>query len=211
VAKFSTVIQGIRARKSIKLPLPGAHVDAETGQWVGPTVDLDVRALRDDEHTDVLAFALQFARKNGLEEPGDGDPLYEKGRMLKTLALACVDTDSPKDDPKPFFDGIVDGQDVGAVAQIQKSEIMTPEVTAYLFMQQELLQDEVNPLLKTMTPVEFMAAAIKTAGGDQSFFVNSRPGMRWSFLRTSVRQLLASQNLSSSFSTSSEPQGQIPS
>ncbi len=205
--KFSDVIQGARARKPIKLPLPGAQIDSETGQWLGATVDLLVRPLIDEEHTRVLKHALAFARKNGLEEPGEGDPLYERGRMLETLAIACLDTDSTDDLPIPFFDGIdaKTKEHVGAVAQIQRSEIMTPEVVSYLFLQQQMFQDEVNPLLHTMSPGEYMAAAIKTAQGDMSFFVNSRPGMQWSFVLTTVKQLLSALSLNSTFSMSSEP------
>lgn len=198
MSKFSDVTQGTRARKPIKLPLPGAQVDGETGEWLGPTVDLDVRVLREDEHTQVLAQAHAFARKNGIEEPGDGDPLYEQGKMLHTLAIACIDRESPKDAPTPFFD---EGWE-----QIHKSEVMTHEVVAYLYLQQQIFQDEVNPLLKAMSPGEFMAAAIKTAQGDMSFFVNSRPGMQWSFLLTTVKQLLSALSLNSTFSMSSEPQ-----
>lgn len=203
MGKFSNVVQGVRARKPIKLPLPGAQVDGDTGEWLGPTVELDVRVLREDEHTVVLKEALAFARKNGLEEPGDGDPLYEQGKMLHTLAIACIDRESPKEDPAPFFDG--------GWEHIYKSEVMTPEVVAYLYQQQQIFQDEVNPLLKTMSAGEYMAAAIKTAQGDMSFFVNSRPGMQWSFLRTTVRQLLHLQSLSSTFSTSSDKPEATPS
>lgn len=203
MAKFSDVTQGVRARKPIKLPLPGAQIDGETGAWVGPTVDLDVRVIKEDEHAVILGQALAFARKHGLQDPGDGDPLYEQGKMLHTLAIACLDPESPKDAPAPFFDG--------GWEQIYTSEVMTPEVTAYLYLQQQLYQDEVNPLLKTMSPTEFMAAAIKTAQGDMSFFVNSRPGMQWSFLLTTVKQLLSALSHNSTFSMSSEPQEATPS
>ena len=198
MAKFSDVAAGARARRSIRLPLPGAQLDAESGAWLGPTAALDVRVLRNDEHTDILRDALAFARKRGLETPEDGDPLYEQGKMLHTLAVACIDCDSPKDAPQPYFDG--------GWEQIHASEVLSPEVLHYLYLQQQIFQDEVSPLLKGMSPMEFMAAAIKTAAGDMSFFVNSRPGMQWSFTRTLARQLLASQSLSSTFSTSSEPQ-----
>ena len=206
MAKFSDVVQGTRARKAIKLPLPGAHVDDETGQWVGPVVELLVRPLREDEYTEVLKVARTFAVKNGLAEPGDGDPLYEQGKMTQTLALACLDIESPDNEAMLFFDGVDSKtkEQIGAFAQIQRSEMMSAEVLAYLYQQQQIFQDEVNPLLKTMSPSSFMAAAIKTAQGDMSFFVNSRPGMQWSFLRTSVCQLLHLQQLSSTFSMSSE-------
>jgi len=197
VAKFSDVTAGVRARKPIKLPLPGALVNSETGEWEGPTAVLDVRALRDDEYTDVLKEARAFAVSKGLESPENGDDLYEQGKMLHTLAIACIDTDSPKEDPQPYFDR--------GWEQIHSSEMMTPEIREYLYLQQQLWQDEVNPLLGSMSDAEFLAAAIKTAGGNQSFFVNSRPGTLWNFMRITARQLLASQQLSSVFSTSSPP------
>lgn len=198
MAKFSTVVAGARARKRIQLPLPGAHVDAETGDWVGPTAELDVRALRDDEHTDVLREALGFARKRGLEKPEDGDALYERGKMLHTLAIACIDHESPPDNPQPYFDN--------GWEQIHKSDLMTPEVIGYLYLQQQVFQDEVSPLRKDMSPAEFYAAAISTAGGNMAFFVNSRPGVQWNFLRTLASQLVVSLAASSQRSPSSEPQ-----
>jgi hypothetical protein len=197
VSKFSNVLQGPRARKPIKLPLPGAQVDPETGEWIGPTADLDVRPLREDEYTGVLKEALAFARKNGLTEPGEGDPLYEQGMMIHTLAVTCIDRESPKEDPQPFFDG--------GWEQIFKSEVISPEVLHYLYNQQQLWQDEVSPLLKTMNQVEFIAAAIKVAGGDQSFFVCTRPGMLWSFMHTLAKQLHDSLLRNSVCSKCSEP------
>lgn len=195
--KFSEVVAGVRARRAVKLPLPGAMVDGETGEWTGPVVDLDVRALRDDEYAEVLQHALAFARKRGLESPEDGDALYERGKMLHTLAIACLDKDSPHDNPQPYFDR--------GWEQIHKSEVMTPEVIAYLYLQQQLFQEEVNPLLKTLSPAEFLGAAIKTAGGDMSFFVNSRPAVLWSFTRTLASRLIASLANSSPSSQPSEP------
>lgn len=197
MAKFSDVVEGVRARKPIKLPLPGALVNGETGEWEGPTAALDVRVLHDDEYTEVVKGARAFAIANGLEAPEDGDALFEQGKMLHTLAITCVDAASPKDAPEPYFDG--------GWEQIHKSKILTPEIREYLYLQQQLWQDEVNPLLGTMSDSAFMAAAIKTAGGDQSFFVNSRPGTLWSFTRITVRRLLDSLQLSSVYSTSSSP------
>jgi hypothetical protein len=202
--KFSDVVAGVRARKPIILPLPGAQVDASTGEWLGPVSPLDVIVLREDQYTDVvLKEALAFARKRGLETPEDGDPLYERGKMVHTLAITCIDRDSPKDNPQAFFDG--------GWEQIHKSEMMTPEVIGYLYLQQQLWQDEVSPLIKGLTPPEFLAAAIKTAGGDMSFFVNSRPGVLWSFARTLASQLLSSLTHSSPSSPLSVQPTETPS
>lgn len=201
MARFSQVVAGARARKRIKLPLPGAHVDPETGEWIPPQgrplPELDVRALREDEHDEVLAQALAYARRKGVAAPEDGEALYERGKILYTLAIACLDPESTADAPAPFFDG--------GVEQIVGSEIMTPEVVGYLYLQQQLHQDDVSPLKKDMTPAEFMSAAVTTAKGSMSFFVNSRPGMQWSFLRILASLHVDSLGRSSPSSSSSEP------
>lgn len=195
--KFSDVVTGARTRRPAKLPLPGAQVDPETHEWVGPTASLDLRPLREDEHIDVLSSALAFAKKKGLEKPEDGDPIYERAKMVHTLAIACIDSDSPKDAPTAYFDG--------GVEQILASEIMTPEVIGYLYLQQQMLQDEVSPLNADMSPAEFMAAALSTAKGNYSFFVNSRPGIQWSFMRT-----LAKLHVDSVLSSSPSSESSVP-
>lgn len=197
--KFSSIVAGPRARKRVVLPLPGAACDGETGKWDGPTVDVDVRTVRADEHDKVLASARRYAIENGVAEPSDGDELFERGRILHTLAIACVDVDSPVDAPAPFFDG--------GVEQILSSESLTPEVLAYLYEQQAIFQDESSPLMKTQSPVEFTAALMATAEGDMSFFVYSRPGLRWSFTHTMAKLLAESMKRASrsSSDSSSEP------
>lgn len=197
MAKFSEVVAGARTRRPIKLPLPGAHMDPETQEWDGPTDVLDIRPLRESEHVEMLANALAFARKNGLDKPEDGDPIYERGKMVHTLAIACIDHDSSKEAPLPYFDG--------GVEQISSSEVMTPEVIGYLYLQQQMLQDEVSPLNASMKPAEFMAAALSTAKGNYSFFVNSRPGTQWSFMRTLAKLHVDSILSNSPSSESSEP------
>ncbi len=202
MAKFSDVTQGVRARKSIKLPLPGAQLD-DSAQWTGPTVDLDLRPLRDDEYAEILQHARAFAKERGVDDPKDDNEIYERGKMVHTLAIACIDKDSPLEKPEPFFDG--------GWKQVHTSELMTPEVVGYLYGQQELWQDEINPLIGDMQPEQFLAAAIKTAGGDMGFFVNSRPGMRWIFARTLSSQLVASLARRSPSSPPSESQTPTPS
>jgi hypothetical protein len=200
MGKYSSIVQGPRARKTIDLPRPGAVVDMETGAWRGPTIKLDVRPLRGDEHDQVLADAKKYAEKLGANDPIEGEELFERGRLLHTLAIACVDTDSPVDAPQAFFDG--------GVEQILTADELTPEVLAYLYEHQQLWQDEVSPLVKSMTPAEFATAVVRTASGengDMSFFVSARPGMRWSFT-LSMAKLLAASTLLASLSTSySEP------
>lgn len=199
MAKFSSIIQGPRVRKTVELPLPGATVDRDTGAWVGPTIKLDVRALRGDEHDTVLAESRKYAVSKGLTDPKEGDDLFERGRIIHTLLLACVDVDSPINEPAPFF---------ASANEILSSEVLTPEVLAYLYEHQQLWQDEVNPLLKSLSPVEFANAVLSTAegeNGDMSFFVSSRPGMQWSFMLSMAKLLAGSMTLASRSFNTSEP------
>lgn len=203
MGKFSDVVKGTRARRPIKLPLPGATVDPKTGEWVGPTVDLDIRPINDEDDAKVKAGALAFAKAHGLAEASPGDPLYEQGRELHLLAIACIDRSSPEDAPALFFDG--------GWEQIHKSEVMTPEVRKYLALQQEIFQYEVNPLMASMSKEEMIIAAAKMAGGDLAFFVNMQPGMQWSYTRTSAVLLMSFLQSNSPSSSSSELQPKIPS
>ena len=189
---YSSIVQGPRRRKPILLPRPGAVLDMETGAWSGPTIELHVRALRGDEHDQIIADARAYARGLGVGEAADGEDLYERGKMLHTLAVGCVDADSPLDSPAPFFDG--------GVKQIVSSEELTPEILEYLYEQQQIWQDEVNPLARAMTPAEFANAVARTAmgeNGDMSFFVCARPGLRWSFTLSMARLLATSATLKS--------------
>lgn len=197
---FSSIVAGPRARKRVTLPLPGSRFDVDAGKWEGPTIDVDMRPLRADEYDAALAGARDYAVSRGLAEPTDGDDLFDRGKMAHTLALACVDVDSPLDSPRPFFDG--------GVEQILTSEALTPEVLAYLYEQQQLVQDDASPLRKNLSPAEFTTAVLATAAGDMSFFVCMRPGTQWSFTR-SLASLLAESmrhGLPSSSASSTEPQ-----
>ena len=202
--KFSEVAAGVRARRPATLPLPGAVPDGETGGWTGPTVPLHLRALAEPEYDDVLEFALKFAKKRGLENPEDGDAIYERGKMLQTLAFACINADSPEEDPQPFFDE-------GVPQILARTDVMTPEVIAYLYEHQQIMQEVVSPLRKDMTPSEFMIAAAETAKGNLAFFVNTRPGMRWTFVRILASRYIDSLANRSPSTPSSEPQTTIPS
>lgn len=177
MASFGQIAKGTRARKRIQLPMGAAQFDPEIGTWGGgEIVDLDVRPINAVERSLVLERSRAFAKSKGVEDPTDGDELYDQARLLHTLAIACVDKDSPESDPKPFFDG--------GFEQLHTTELLTTDHIAYLFEQQQLWEDECSPRLKKQTPGQFMATILSIAGGDMSFFVGARPGMLWSFTRT---------------------------
>lgn len=194
---YSSITQGTRLRKRVTLPRPGAVLDLQTGKWAGPTFELDVRALTAGEADRVESEARAYAK--GLTSDTDSvDDLVDRGRKLHTIAMAYVDVDSPQGAPVAVFDG--------GVEQIAASEELTPELIEYLFEQQQIWQDETNPLAAKLTPNEFINAVLNTAkgaDGDMSFFVSARPGMRWSFALSMARLLATSQTLRSQPGTDS--------
>lgn len=185
--KFSDIADGDRARKNVQLDV-GRDTPAS----------IDVRVLRPDEEADVLAYALKFAKDRGVTDPRDGDALYDLGRWVRTAALACVDPESSKDDPKPFFDG--------GVEQILGSRRITREHLAFLYEHQEAWQDECSPYEKDVGASEMMVRTIAIAKGDTDPFVRMRPSTRFNFTRTlAARYLNSLAARSSSTPPSPEP------
>lgn len=184
MARFADIVRGTRARKTIRLPIAGAKADpSEELGWDGRTVEIDVRPLRPDEDARVLEGALAFAKARGASDAGRGEPLYELGMALHSLLHGCVETESPTNAPRPFFD---------SVEQILGSEDLTRDHVAYLFQHIEAWQVECAPRLVKLTPEQFADTVARAAGGDIDPFVQLRPGAQWNFLRT-----LASLHLTS--------------
>lgn len=208
---FGQLAKGKRARKTIKFGFGGARIDPGTGEWDagdgGTVTTLDVRPINPIDHTLIVERARAFAISKGVVDPKDGDELYENARILHTLVIACVDKDSPEDAPRPFFEG--------GFEQLHESELLLPDHLGYLYEQQQLWQDTCSPRFTNQTPGQFMAGVMKAAGGDESFFVGARPGMRWDFTRTLAAAYLnlttqksptSSDSSTSSTSTSNESQ-----
>lgn len=190
--RFSDIVRGERRRKTITLPLQGATL-SETGEWEGPTVKLDVVALKSDEYTDVVVGARAYATAKGAPED---DELLERGRHLHTLFTACLDADHPAPAEVRFFQSI---------EEIDKSPNLGPELIAFLYEEQQFWQDEVNPLRKNLSPEQFVAGIAETARGNIGFFARMRPAMQWSFTHSMAKLLAASMKPVSQPSSSSEP------
>lgn len=168
---FSQIVQGSYARREIELELDGQKVR------------LDVRVLRPDEEADVIADAIAYAKRHGHHDAKPGDTLYELGIWIHTAAKACVDHDSPKDDPKPFFDR--------GAEQIIQSKLITRMHLAYLYEQQETWQSECSPYERIMGDAELMARTQLVAQGDARPFVALPPYMRWLFVHGLASQLVS--------------------
>lgn len=190
--RFSDVIQGKRQRKLVTLPLQGATLN-EKGEWEGPTVKLDIAALKSDEYTEVVVGARAYAAAKGAP---DDDELLERGRQLYTLLIACLDVDHPSPEEVRFFQ---------SVDEIDRSPSLGPELIAFLYEEQQFWQDDVNPLRKNLTPDQFVLAIAETARGNLGFFAHMRPAMRWSFTHSMAKLLAASMKPVSQPSSSSAP------
>jgi len=191
MARFSQIVRGVRARRRVLLPLGDApafqpDLDAAGLPVAVPSpgsVSVDLRPLTSGEQADVLARATADAKSRGVMDPRDGNPIYDLAEMEHTLALCCLDPDSPDDAPRPFFDG--------GVEQIRSSPDLGRDRIVYLFEQHQLYQDECAPSLRKINPTEFIAS-LGILGGDddrtaQDFFGSMGPGLRWICLRTLAR------------------------
>lgn len=185
--RFSEVSKGTYARRSISLEMNGAQVA------------LDIRVLSSDEEADALKGALEYAKEHGMTTAEAGDPLYDLGLWIHTAAVACVDSSSPADAPRPFFDGGVD--------QIRNSAVLTRTHLAFLYEHQEVWQNEVSPYERILDNDALMGRMYAVADGDLRPFVALPPRMRWLFVRGLAARhvtLLAAKSLSGSLSTPNE-------
>lgn len=166
--KFSQIIRGTRARKTVT-------VEGIEGPD-GALLPIDVRPLNGMEQADVLARARAFAEGKGVKEPRDGEPIYELGKQVHTLLLGCLDHDSPTDKPTPFFanaEEILDGLD--------------RDRRSYLYELQEAWEDQCAPRPSAMEAKDFMQWCMDVCAaneGDDGPFVQLRPVLRWSCVRT---------------------------
>ncbi len=190
--RFADVVKGKRARKTIALSLPNASEPA------AEEISLDVRVLTGDEEALVLESARAWATSKGVADPKPGDPLYDLGLMVYTVLAACVDTDSPVENPRSFFVSVEE-----ILGSLDRDRI------TYLYEQHELWQDACSPY-STREPHEtaVWAYAIEVAESESPLdrpFANTRPAMRWSFERSMARLLLSSLKLRSLSGSSSVP------
>ena len=191
MAKFSSIARGVRARKAVTFPLLG-----------GGDATCAVVPLLAEQEVAVLAQARAFAISKGLTDPKDGQPLYELSKWVHTLVHACVDVDSPLDDPAPFFDG-------GAAQILHPKEGLDRDRIALLYQEWMAWQDECSPPPGTMTGEEYMRHLLshsEVADGAELPFVRWRPIIQQAFVRTMASQLsvlLGLRSLSGSISPES--------
>lgn len=183
--KFSSIIKGTKARKTIELSLVG----------VDEPVKIGIRVLRADEEADTIANATSYAKSKGSDAAAPGDPLFDLALWANRAAIGCIDPDSPAESPQPYFDN---------VEQILSSELLTGEHLAYLNDLQEVWQDEHSPYEKDCSNDEMLRRIAKIGSGDSGPFFALRPGMRWSLVHFLALQHVASLVLRSQLGSTSQ-------
>lgn len=172
MATFSEITSGVFARRTV-------HMDI-----AGQRRAIDVRVLGPDEEALVLEKARAFARERGVESPVDGDPLYDYGVWIHTCALGCVDSESPNDAPRPFFQSV---QEILASKRLTRSHI------AYLHEMQSIWQDENSPYQRNLADADLVDRLEKIASGDIGPFAELPPVTRWLLVRTMAAEWTGSR------------------
>jgi hypothetical protein len=158
-------------------------------------IEVGLRVLTGLELGEILREARADAIKAGVEDPKEGNTIYDLAVQVHTLAAACVDPDAPEE---PFFDG--------GVQQIRESEHLGRDGIMYLAEQQETWQDLCSPQALRLDGAELHSMIEELAGPESfSFFCQLRPGMRWTLLHSMASLLLISQTDKSNSSLPSEP------
>lgn len=173
--KFSNAVVGTRAERPVSFQIRGTdHAFA-------------IRPLTAAEDALALEYATAYAQDHKAESARPGNPLFDLGYMLHTLALACMDVDSPAASREPFWTN---------AAEIEG--VLGPEDIAFLHARVEAWQAECSPTRSAMSGAELVGHLIKIAEDDSDLpFSQLRPGLASILLRTTARVLLASPELRS--------------
>jgi hypothetical protein len=200
-ASFTDILRGAKARKPVAFPRPSITA-ALLSKEPTEEVLVDLMPISGEEEAVVLTRARAFAVERGVADPKPGDPIYDLGLMVETLAVGCIDHESPPDAPARFF----------ASAEEIRS-FLDRERIVYLYELHALWQDELAPLGRTLSEDEYYKAVLKLADAEDPSlpFAMYRPAILGNFMLSMARQLrdlvLVKSPLGSSSSsdTTSEP------
>lgn len=186
MAKFSNIVKGTRALKSVAFTI-----------W-GTEATLAVRPMTGVEEGEAFSAGRAYAVCKGVAEPKDTDRVYEIGVMSNTIAIACVDPDAP--DTRYFANA----------AEVMEN--LDTDRIAYLFEAQQLWQDECSPRITKVNQQEWAAMVIAVAEAA----VSDNPLARWRpVTQRDFTRILASRYMDlllhrSNFGLTSEPSTTTP-
>src|SRR6185503_10971841 len=103
MSRFENILKGKKARKPVEFPAP---IDAENPE---KKTLVDLVVLSGDEEAAAIQAARAYAKAKGADEPKAGDPHFDLGLMVHTLARACLDPDAPGS--FAFFFAVTEGSE----------------------------------------------------------------------------------------------------
>ena len=169
--KFSTVVLGTRAERPVTVDIRGA------------ACAFALRPLTGTEEAAALAEATEFAKTRRAEQIAPGNALFDLGLMIATLAIACVDPDSPAGARAPFFDG--------GASQI--ADALDSEQIAYLYARYELWQADCSPSQRAKSGDELIRLLIDVVEAEDDLpFSRARLADVWKLLRITGALFLTS-------------------
>jgi hypothetical protein len=155
--KFSQVAKGTSAEK------PSKFRHGETD------IEILLRPLNAGEEVEIIAKASKSAVKDGVTSPRPGDSIYDAHLMSETLALSCLDPDSPADARTSTFD-----EGPKQVLQLDNDTILL------LWEQQRMWQEECSPSVQAKSTKDLFELAKEVAEGDDPFaYVRLSQRTRW--------------------------------
>jgi hypothetical protein len=192
MARFGLISKGTQARKTVQfLPPSVGEVEA---------IPVDLRVLTSDEEMAAQAAAHKLAKARGLDDPKEGQPVFDLALMAYVVLTAAIDHDSAPAHPQPFFDTI------DQVLSLDRDRL------ALLYEAQEAFQQEVSPRQLTFTTAEYISLISLAANGEAAdtdpFFAKLPRATLVNLLRITARQLAASQTHKSPSSSSTSTVGE---
>lgn len=185
MSRFEQILRGQKARKTIEFPAPlGATPDQ--GE-----VLVDLVVLNGHEEAEAIAAARAYAKKNGVEEPREGDPHFDLGLMVHTLVRACVEHAEPGFSSFEYFFAMEPGsKDFAAMAALVLDGMDRERIT-YVYQLHQVWQEECSPWGKGDTEDQIVAKLQSLRGvGDPSLpFKLWRPATVGSLLLSLVNRL----------------------
>jgi hypothetical protein len=138
MSRLRSILKGTRQRRAVPIPLKNM------AEGSPDSMTADLRVLGGDDYAEILRYATKFAVDRG-GEAKDGNELYDFGKSVAIVATAYVDSDSPIDNPSPFF-----GTSEHPTLEERASDVLSHpnigrDTILFLAENSDLYQDECSP------------------------------------------------------------------